>query len=151
MNVIVLHNSEDKASREFVASIPKDDGNTYCIIDWYKQPEEIKSRTCPCHLGQPYKGPDPSAFPELVYEDLAPADKTELDAKTGELVKVAQDPGWVRIRKAQSMDDVKNPGKVDARKPLSVEEKIQMDAEIKKAKQDRDIAISEGAKLLDGK
>ncbi len=124
MNVIILHNSEDKASREFVASIPKDDGNTYCIIDWYKQPDEIKSRTCPCHFGQPYQGPDPSAFPELVYEDLTPADKTELDIKTGKAVKVAQEQAWVRVRKAQSVDDVKNPDKIDARKALAAAEAV---------------------------
>lgn len=136
MNVIILHNSEDKESRDFVAAIPKDDGNTYCVIDWYKQPEEIKSRTCPCHFGQPYKGPDPSAFPELVYPDLAPVDKTEVDVITGKASAVAQEPAWVRVRKAQSVDDVKNPSKADARKLLDVNEKIQMDAEIKKAKSD---------------
>lgn len=116
MNVIILHNSEDKASRDFVASIPKDDGNTYCIIDWYKQPEEIKSRTCSCHFGKPYEGPDPSAFPEMVYEDLTPPDIRVTD-ETGVEVTVKQQPGWVRIRKASSTTDLRDPKKIDTRKP----------------------------------
>lgn len=115
MNIIVLINSEDKKCREFVANIPKNDGNSYCFIDWYKQPEEIKSRTCACHLGQAYSGPSPSAFPELVFfDDLTPS-ITRKDM-TGSKVTTRELPGLVRIRDAVSVADIKNRQKFEARK-----------------------------------
>jgi hypothetical protein len=54
---IVLHNSLDKESREFVRALPE--GNTYTIIDWYKD-EDGRFR---------YVGPPPSAFPTVVSDD----------------------------------------------------------------------------------
>lgn len=130
MNVIILHNSEDKASRDFVASIPKDDGNTYCIIDWYKQPDEIKSRTCPCHFGQPYQGPDPSAFPELIYEELTPPDIKVRDKQDIE-ISVKQPASWSRIRKAESVAELRDPKKVNSRKPVAEAPEIKIKAEEK--------------------
>lgn len=114
MNIIVLLNSEDLKCREFVDSIPKDDGNTYCFIDWYKQPEEIKSRTCPCHFGQPYEGPSPSAFPELVIFDGTPPDIITKDT-SGQDVTQKIAAGWVRVRAAESVTDVQKRDKFEAR------------------------------------
>lgn len=116
MNVIILHNSEDRESRDFVAAIPKNDGNTYCIIDWYKQPEEIKSRTCPCHFGQPYQGPDPSKFPEMIFMELTPPDIKVRDAQNVE-ISVKQAASWSRIRGAKSVTELQDAKKIDARKP----------------------------------
>lgn len=130
MNVIILHNSEDKESRDFVASIPKDDGNTYCVIDWYKQPEEIKSRTCHCHFGQPYMGPDPSKFPEMVFMEMTPPDIKVQDAVKGE-VAVKLGPQWSRIRDAKSVTDLQKPEKIDARKPVIDIPDIKVDLDIK--------------------
>lgn len=117
--IIILHNSEDRASRELVSNIPKD-GNSYCIIEWYKNPEEIKSRTCPCHFGQPYDGPYPSAFPELVFQDDMPPDTMEVDSR-GQSKLVKQQPGWARVRQATSFGDMVNRSKIDARKEYPVE------------------------------
>lgn len=129
MKIIILHNSEDAASRRLVENIPKNDGNTYCIIDWYKQPQEILKRTCSCHKGQAYEGPSPSAFPELVFRDDTPPDRnvTTIDGKKK---TVKEYPGWVRIREALSVADIQDRSKFESRKS-DISRVLKIDSAIK--------------------
>jgi hypothetical protein len=82
---IVLHNSYDEHSRAVVEQIPWNSSDRFCVIDWYRNPKERWHRSCTCHYGQPYMGPPPSAFPEIV--------------------KQRSDGTWARIRAANSIDD----------------------------------------------
>jgi hypothetical protein len=53
--MIILHNSQDQASRDFVAA----HGDSQAVIDWYSPERET------------YTGPTPSAFPSVVDMDAA--------------------------------------------------------------------------------
>lgn len=114
MIIIILHNVHAKESRDLIESIP-DDGNKYIVVDWYEVHNKHGDNPCDCVSGQPYKGPDPSAFPELVTYDENPPAVVSKDIK-GKDVTYQAKSGWVRVRKAASITDIQDRAKYSERK-----------------------------------
>ena len=81
--MIILHNSQDQASRDFVAT----NGEGHTVIDWYSDQRAT------------YTGPTPSAFPSVVDMDAAggpviirmPVDIADAEAQIAAIV-AARDP-----------------------------------------------------------
>lgn len=114
MEVIVLHSVNDKGSRELVANLPYNDGNSYTIIDWYGV-HCLEEGACTCFNGEPYPGSSPSAFPELVFYDANPPAIHITNPLTSEEMTIQPSSAWVNIRAAQSVEDLLNRSKYGAR------------------------------------